>query len=92
MAIVADYRNLSVIVPAFNEEGGVQQTLEALKKNLPNAEIILVDDCSTDNTPNIWHFLIAGSGAPIKFSEKSRPLMPGLAQKDFVKLDKYIKK
>ena len=53
MAIVTDYRNLSVIVPAFNEEGGVQQTLEALKKNLPNAEIILVDDCSTDNTPKM---------------------------------------
>lgn len=45
-----DSGDLSIVIPAFNEEGGVAQTLRTLKASFPQAEIILVDDCSDDAT------------------------------------------
>lgn len=43
-------KRLSVLVPAFNEEGGVGRTLTDLRTRLPEAEIIVIDDYSTDAT------------------------------------------
>lgn len=48
--MVKEGQTLSIIVPAFNEEGAVANTLEQLKREFPAAEIILVDDCSSDAT------------------------------------------
>ena len=46
---------LSIIIPAYNEESGIRQTLEGLLSHprLDEAEIIVVDDGSTDKTPEI---------------------------------------
>ncbi|QQX75521.1 MULTISPECIES: glycosyltransferase family 2 protein [Aequorivita] len=48
---------LSIIVPAYNEEHTILEILEILYKlELPNnlqKEIVIVDDCSKDNTLNI---------------------------------------
>jgi len=47
---------LSVIVPCFNEEAGIEATLIDLKKYLKGVglyEIIVVNDGSTDKTPDI---------------------------------------
>jgi glycosyltransferase involved in cell wall biosynthesis len=41
---------LSICIPAFNEAPGVKKTLEELRSSYPEAEIILVDDGSTDDT------------------------------------------
>jgi glycosyltransferase involved in cell wall biosynthesis len=42
---------LSVIIPAYNEEGTITNVLESLLKNVPDIlEIIVVDDGSADNT------------------------------------------
>lgn len=43
-------RELSVVIPAFNEEGGIGLTLRALRAELPHAEVIVVDDGSSDAT------------------------------------------
>jgi len=41
---------LSVIIPAYNEEQGIGATLIELREACPEAEIIVVDDGSTDRT------------------------------------------
>ncbi|MEW6620027.1 MAG: glycosyltransferase family 2 protein [bacterium] len=43
--------NLTVIIPAYNEEKSIADTIMSLKnQTVPPDEIIVVDDCSTDNT------------------------------------------
>ena len=42
--------NISIVLPAKNEAEGLRRTLPALRSAYPNAEIIVVDDGSTDKT------------------------------------------
>ena len=44
---------LSVIVPFFNEENTLEQSVRRLLEVTIFEKIYLVDDCSTDNSPNI---------------------------------------
>jgi glycosyltransferase involved in cell wall biosynthesis len=53
--MISSGQNLvSVVIPVFNEESEVGRCLQSLKKqSLKNLEIILVDDGSTDKTPDV---------------------------------------
>ena len=42
--------SLSIVLPAKNEAGGLRRTLPALRQQVPGAQIIVVDDGSTDDT------------------------------------------
>ncbi|HPF35415.1 MAG TPA: glycosyltransferase [Candidatus Krumholzibacteria bacterium] len=45
------YPSVSVIIPAYNEEARIRQTLDGvLALDYPDFEVLVVDDCSTDNT------------------------------------------
>ncbi len=50
MTPATDYSDLSIVIPAFNEEAGIVATLRSLTSEAGTAEIIVVDDCSTDGT------------------------------------------
>lgn len=39
-----------VIIPAYNEKDNIEQTLNDLKKNAPEYDYVVINDCSTDNT------------------------------------------
>jgi dolichol-phosphate mannosyltransferase len=55
----ADGSRLSVIVPFYNEGSAVSEVLRELRQRLPAAEIIAVDDGSTDDT---WKNINAAGG------------------------------
>ena len=50
-------KNLSIVIPAFNEEARIvatlRQIMEYVKKNRPDSEIIVVDDGSSDKTAEV---------------------------------------
>ena len=80
-------RDLSIVIPSFDEERGVRATLVNLRAALPDAEVIVVDDGSTDGTAAaamavpgvrvVRHAYNAGYGASIKTGV-------GLATREYV--------
>ena len=44
---------LSIVIPAYNEQGGLAQVLGPLAETMPYAEIIVVDDGSSDTTAQV---------------------------------------
>jgi glycosyltransferase involved in cell wall biosynthesis len=69
------YQSISVVMPAKNEAASVGQVIDALRNHLPGAEIIVVNDGSTDDTAKhasehgakvVNHPYSKGNGAAIK--------------------------
>jgi len=44
---------LLVIIPAYNEEAAIRKTVEGLKKHCPQADYVVVNDCSRDQTRQV---------------------------------------
>ena len=72
---MSNFRKFSIVIPARNEEAGLSRLLPNLKSSFPQAEILIVDDGSTDRTPEIarqhgaqvvQHPRSLGNGAAIK--------------------------
>jgi len=67
--------NISIVLPAKNEAGAIGLTIQKIKQVVPHAEVIVINDGSTDNTPQIAeqagakvtsHTYSKGNGAAIK--------------------------
>ena len=50
-AVSADYSEVTVILPTLNEHGSIGSLLEQLERYAPGATFLVVDDGSTDGTP-----------------------------------------
>lgn len=50
---MSDSEKLLVVVPAFNEEAVLGDTLQDIRTNLPDTDILVVSDASTDATVSI---------------------------------------
>lgn len=42
-----------VIIPAYNEQGGIEKTVQDVKDHAPDFDYIIINDCSTDDTLNV---------------------------------------
>lgn len=76
IAAAADWPfTVSVVMPAYNEGRGIGKLLAAVSQQLPDAEILVVDDCSEDDTAAqaaaagahvVRHPINRGNGAAVK--------------------------
>lgn len=76
----SDRVEVTVLIPAFNEEKSIGQTIHRIKELYPDFEVLVVDDGSTDNTmqvamdagANVWpHPYNIGNGAAVKSGLRS---------------------
>lgn len=72
---------ISIIIPAFNEEGGIEETLLQLNSQTnKDFEVIVVNNASTDSTQAIAEKLISSVTYPLKVLFEEKP-GPGNARK-----------
>ncbi len=46
-------KELLVIIPAYNEEMNITGVVNEIMKDIPEADIVVINDCSTDRTSEI---------------------------------------
>ena len=67
---------LSIIIPVFNEQDTIIQIISMVRsvqiKNIIEKEIIIIDDCSTDNTKKILLEILNEESLKIKFEKKNK--------------------
>jgi glycosyltransferase involved in cell wall biosynthesis len=64
---------VSIVIPCFNEKNNIQEIIEAvIESPVPNKEIIVVDDCSTDGTREILQQQIEPLVDKIIYHEKNK--------------------
>jgi glycosyltransferase involved in cell wall biosynthesis len=69
---MAPKRVLSVVVPVFNEQDSLAKTIDRLATIPHLLEIVIVDDCSTDSTPQVIQQLEQRYGSLIKTLRHAR--------------------
>lgn len=59
---------ISVIIPSYNYQDYIRDRIDSVTaQDMPILEIIVLDDCSTDRSPEIIAEIAASSPAPIRF-------------------------
>lgn len=70
---------ISVLIPSYNHQHYIRETVESIRSQpYQNIEIVIVDDCSTDDSRKVLEQLTRESGAPIRlyFNEENRGVVP----------------
>ncbi len=85
-------RGISVVIPAYNEEGNiervVQESLAALRKLTPDHEVIVLNDGSADRTQELLEQLAKNEKA-LRVLKHECNLGVGMALRDLWKATKY---
>lgn len=84
--------DISVIVPVYNARNFVKYTVDSvLNQTLANIEVLLVDDCSTDGSPDFCRELY-GHDSRVKILQQPKNMGPGAARNTGIKnaQGKYI--
>ena len=68
------FSKTSIILCTYNEAKHIELTISELEKYIPNLEIVIVDDCSSDGTVEILEKLNHNNKYKIVFRKKSRSL------------------
>ena len=63
---------LSVVMPVYNEERTIEQIVERVQAVALDKELIVVDDCSTDQTPQILDRLAEADNIRVLKHEKNQ--------------------
>lgn len=72
---------VSVLIPVYNEEATLRRVVERVARLPFRVEIVVVDDCSTDATPEIGEAL-AGELANLQFLRRAQNGGKGAAMRD----------
>lgn len=82
---------LSIIIPCYNVQEYINKCLDSLKEQLNNIkyEIILIDDCSKDNTKSIIKTRMKNKDLNIVFLENETNIGAGASRNKAVKKAKY---
>ncbi len=70
---------ISVLIPSYNHQNYIRATVESIRSQpYRNIEIVVVDDCSTDDSRKVLEQLCGEPGAPIRlyFNEQNRGVVP----------------
>jgi glycosyltransferase involved in cell wall biosynthesis len=93
LRVMNEYPFFSVVIPTYNRTEFIKATLESvLSQTYPHYEIIVVDNCSTDNTDEVLQpFIRAGQIQFIRHEQnyeraRSRNTGMSMAKGDFVTL------
>ena len=71
--------NIFIVIPAFNEEKNIKAVIEDIRSEIPDSNIVVVDDCSNDDTVRIAknqgvvvlrHIINRGQGAALQTGNK----------------------
>ena len=50
---MARKKKILIVIPAYNEQDNITQVVDEVKQYQPESDIIVINDCSTDNTSSI---------------------------------------
>tara|TARA_B100001123_G_C15302560_1_gene1021561 strand:+ start:715 stop:1428 length:714 start_codon:yes stop_codon:yes gene_type:complete len=80
----------SIILCTYNEANYIENTIAELEKNIPDLEIVIIDDCSTDGTIEIIKKLNQNNKYKAIYRNKSRSLASAFVRGVIETTGKYI--
>lgn len=78
---------VTVILPAYNEEITIRESIAAFHEALPEAEIIIVDNCSTDGTKEIAQSTLRDLNVPGRVLSERRKGKGNAVRRAFREID-----
>ena len=73
-------RKISIMLCSYNEVKYIQNTIEVLEKNIPDLELVIVDDSSSDGTGELLQKLNTNNRFKLIFRKKSKGLASAFAR------------